>query len=87
MAQVVKSLPAMQETCIRFLGWEDPLQKEMAVHSSILGWQIPRTEEPGRLQFMGLQRVIWQIGSGQTRDDKSERRYSRNRQTKMDWNG
>ena len=45
----------------------------MAVHSSILGWQIPRTEEPGRLQFMGLQRVIWQIGSGQTRDGKRER--------------
>ena len=87
MAQATRGLPAMQEICIWFLGWEDPLEKERAIHSSILGWKIPRTEEPGRLQFMGLQRVIWQIGSGQTGDGKSEHWHSRNQQTKMDWNG
>ena len=57
MAQTVKNLPAMQETWVRNLGWEDPLEKEMATHSSILAWRIPWTEEPGRLQSMGLQRV------------------------------
>ena len=57
MAQMVKRLPTMQNTRVRFLGWEDPLEKEMATHSSILAWKIPWTEEPGRLQFMGLQRV------------------------------
>ena len=57
MAQRVKRLPAMRETCVRSLGWEDPLEKEMATHSSILTWRIPWTEEPGRLQFMGSQRV------------------------------
>ena len=57
MAQTVKNLPAMQETWVRNLGWEDPLEKEMATHSSILAWRIPRTEEPGRLQSMGVQRV------------------------------
>ena len=46
---MVKSLPAMQETQVRFLGWEDPLEKGMATHSSILAWRIPWTEEPGRL--------------------------------------
>ena len=51
----LKNLPAMQETRFRFLGWEDPLQKGMATHSSILAWEIPRTEEPGRLQPMRLQ--------------------------------
>ena len=56
-AQMVKHLPAMQETRVRSLGWEDPLQKEMATHSSALAWKIPWTEEPGRLQSMGLQRV------------------------------
>ena len=55
IAQLVKNLPAMQETCIHFLGWEDPLEKEMATHSSILAWRIPWAEEPGRLQFMGSQ--------------------------------
>ena len=54
MAQLVKNLPAMQETWVRFLGQEDPLGKEMAVHSSILAWKIPWTEEPGGLQSMGL---------------------------------
>ena len=57
MAQMVKRLPAMQETGVWSLGWEDPLEKEMATHSSILAWKIPWTEEPGRLQSMGLQRV------------------------------
>ena len=57
IAQSVKHLPAMQETWVRFLGWEDPLEKEMATHSSILAWRIPWTEEPGGLQSTGLQRV------------------------------
>ena len=55
VAQMVKSLPAMQETWVRSLGREDPLEKEMATHSSTLAWKIPWMEEPGRLQ--GLQRV------------------------------
>ena len=54
---MVKKLPAMQETQIQLLGQEDPLEKGMATHSSILAWRIPWTEEPGRLQFMGLQTV------------------------------
>ena len=57
MAQKVKCLPAMQETWVRSLGQEDPLDKEMATHSSTLAWKIPWTEEPGRLQSMGSQRV------------------------------
>ena len=57
VAQMVKRLPAMQETRVRFLGQEDPLEKEMAIHSSTLAWKIPRTEEPNRLQSMGSQRV------------------------------
>ena len=57
LAQMVKRLPTVRETWVRFLGWEDPLEKEMAAHSSILAWKIPWTEEPGRLQSMGLQRV------------------------------
>ena len=58
VAQVVKHLPAMQETQVQPLGWEDPLEKRMATHSSILAWKIPWTEEPsGRQQWMGLQRV------------------------------
>ena len=56
-AQLVKNLPAMQKTWVRFLGWEDPLEKEMAIHSSTLAWKIPWTEEPGGLQSMGSQRV------------------------------
>ena len=56
-AQRVKNLPAMQETSVQFLGWEDPLEKEMATHSSILAWKIPWTEEPGGLQYVGTQRV------------------------------
>ena len=57
MAQRIKRLLAMQETRVRSLGWEDPLEKEMATHSSILAWRIPWTEEPGGLQFVGSQRV------------------------------
>ena len=57
VAQRVKRLPAMQEAWVRSLGQEDPLEKEMATHSSILAWEIPRTEEPGGLQSMGSQRV------------------------------
>ena len=57
VAQVVKNLPAVQESRVRSLGWEDPLEKEMATHSSILAWKIPWTEEPGGLQSMGSQRV------------------------------
>ena len=57
VAQRVKRLPAMQETWVRSMGQEDPLEKEMATHSSILAWKIPRTEKPGRLQSMGSQRV------------------------------
>ena len=57
MVQWVKSLPAVQENCVRSLAWEDPLEKEMATHSNILAWRIPWTEEPGRLQSMGSQRV------------------------------
>ena len=49
VAQTVKNLPAMQETQVRSLGWEDPLEQEMATHSSTLAWKIPWTEEPGRL--------------------------------------
>ena len=57
MAQMVKNLPAGQETQVRSLDPEDLLEKEMAAHSSILAWRISWTEEPGRLQSMGLQRV------------------------------
>ena len=57
VAQMVKRLPAMWETQVRSLGWEDPLEMEMATHSSTLAWKIPWAEEPGRLQSMGSQRV------------------------------
>ena len=57
MAQRLKHLPGMRETRIQYLGQEDPLEKEMATHSSTLAWRIPWTEEPGRLQSMGSQRV------------------------------
>ena len=57
MAQLVKNLPAMQETQVQSLNGEDPLAEGMATHSSILAWKIPRTEEPGGLQFVGSQRV------------------------------
>ena len=57
MAQTVKRLPTMWETRVQSLGWEDLLEKDIATHSSILAWKIPWTEEPGRLQSMGSQRV------------------------------
>ena len=55
VAQTVKRLPTMQETQVRSLGWEDPLEKEMAIHSSVLAWRIPWMEEPGGLQSTGSQ--------------------------------
>ena len=54
---MVKNLPAMQESWVRSLGWEDPLEKGMATHSGILAWRIPWTEEPGRLQSMGCKEL------------------------------
>ena len=57
VAQRLKRLPAKLETQVQFLGREDPREKEMATHSSFLAWRIPRTEEPGRLQSMGLQKA------------------------------
>ena len=54
---MVKNPPAMQEVLVPSLGWEDPLEEKMAIHSSILAWRIPWTEEPGRRQSIGLQRV------------------------------
>ena len=57
VAQMVKKLPAIQQTQVQSLCWEDPLEKKMATHSSILAWRIPWTKDPGGLQFMGSQRV------------------------------
>ena len=57
VAQMVKCLSTMWETRVQSLVWEDPLEKEMAIHSSTIAWKIPWTEEPGRLQSMGSQRV------------------------------
>ena len=57
VAQLGKNLPAKQETWVRSLGWEDPLEKEIATHPSILAWKISSTEKPGGLQSMGAQRV------------------------------
>ena len=57
MAQTVELLSTMWETWVRSLGWEDPLEKEMAIHSSTIAWKIPWTEEPDRLQSIGSQRV------------------------------
>ena len=57
MAQTVKRLSTMREARVRALGWEDPLEKEIATHSSTIAWKIPWTEEPGRLQSMGSQRA------------------------------
>ena len=61
MAQWVKSLPAMQESCVRSLDWEDPLEKEVATHSSILAWRIPRREEPGGLTVHGVTKSQTQL--------------------------
>ena len=57
VAQVVKNLPAMQETQVQSLSWDDPLEEGIVTHSSVLAWKIPWTEEPGGLQAMGSQRV------------------------------
>ena len=57
VAQMVKNLPAMRESGVQSLGWEDPLEKGMETHSSILAWRIPWIEEPSKLQPIGLQRV------------------------------
>ena len=57
VAWMVKNPPAMRETWVQPLGWEHPLEEGMATHSSILDWRVPQTEEPGRLQSMGSQRV------------------------------
>ena len=57
VAQMIEHLPTMRETQVQSLGWEDPLRKEMATHSSTLAWKIPWTEKPGRLQSMGSQRI------------------------------
>ena len=59
VAQLVKNLPAVQETQVRSLGWEDPLEKEMATYSSILAWKILRTEEPGGLQSWVTRDMTW----------------------------
>ena len=64
-AQKVKNLPSMQKTRLRSLGLEDTLEKGIATHSSILAWRIPWTEEPGRLQSMGSQRVGYDCVTGQ----------------------
>ena len=58
VAQMVKRLSTMRETRVRSLGWEDPLEKEMAIHSSTIAWKIPWTEEPGRLQSMGTRKEL-----------------------------
>ena len=60
-----KNLPAVQETWVRSLGWEDSLEKGMATHTTILGWEIPWTEEPGGLQFMGSQKSWTQLSKKQ----------------------
>ena len=68
MAQTVKRLPIMQDTRVRSLGREDPLEKEMETHSSMLAWRIPWTEEPGGLQSMGSQRVGHDLVTKQQHD-------------------
>ena len=74
MTPTVKCLPAMCETWVRSLGWEDPLEKEMATHSSTLAWTVPWMEEPGRLQSMGSQRVeqteLFHLLTYSRKDDK-----------------
>ena len=70
VAQLVKNPSAMQETLVRSLDWEDPLEKGMVTHSSILAWRVPWTEEPGGLEFMGLQKV-----ADMTAQVKTDQRY------------
>jgi len=69
VAQTVKNMPVIQETQVQFLGQEDPLEKGMVTHSSIVAWRIPWTEEPGGLQSMGLQRVGNNLVTNTHRDD------------------
>ena len=69
MAQTEKRLPAVRETRVRSLGWEDPLEKEMATHSSTLAWKIPWMEEPGRLQSMGSPGRLQSMGSQRVKHD------------------
>ena len=71
MAQTIKNLPAAQEIQVRILGQEDPLEKEMATHSSILAWRIPWTEESGGLQSMGSQRLLHNLATEQQQSYKS----------------
>ena len=66
IAQTVKNLPETQKTQVKFLDWKDPLEKGLATHSSILAWRIPRTEDPGRLQSMGPQRVRYDLRTNTT---------------------
>ena len=88
IAQSVKNLPAMQETQVQFLGREDSLEKEMAIHSSILAWKLPWTEEPGRLQSMGSQELDTTYQLNHIKCYKRKRKisaivlYSRKRLTK-----
>ena len=85
VAQSVKNMPAVQETRVRSLGWEDSLEKEMATHSSILVWKVPWTEETGRLQSMELQRV----GCNWARDERIKKKKfpetSRRREGHVCW--
>ena len=71
MAQQERIHLLMQEIWVQSLGWEDPLKKEMVTHSSILAWEISRTEEPGRLQFMGLQRVRHDLATEHAHKDSN----------------
>ena len=68
VAQRLKCLPGMRETLVRSLGWEDPLEKEMAIHSRILAWDIPWTKEPGGLRSLGSQRADTYIGKKNRRN-------------------
>ena len=81
VAQSVKNLPAVQETRVRSLGWEDPLEKKMATHSSILVWKISFTEEPGGLQSMGSQRVGHDWATNTNTNSRSTT-YKANREVK-----
>ena len=67
VTQTIRNLPAMQETCVQSLGWKNPLEEEIAIHSSILAWRILWTEEPGGLQSMGSQRVGHDLATKQLR--------------------
>ena len=83
VAQTVKRLPAMRETRVRFLGQEDPLEKEIAIHSSTLAWKIPWTEETDRLQFMGVAKN-WTRLSDFTTKNREERLFLSYDESKKD---